>query len=92
MKRFKKPKPVKVTMSVEELHEKLETVCASAVEDTSLLYMVACKDEFGFGYEDIERLFKRANRYAGYLDDHAVEMKDLAKDLEKNTGIKVKWK
>lgn len=92
MKRFKKPKQEKVTLTQKDIYEIKKDVTETAVGTASLLYMVSCKDEFGFGYDEIEKLFMRATRYARYLDDHAVEMKDLAKDLEKNTGIKVRWK
>jgi hypothetical protein len=50
------------------------------------------KDEFGYEFEEVERVFVRATRYARYIEEHVASMKDLAKTLEKDTGIKIKWR
>ena len=92
MKRFKKPKTGSITVSGKELLKIKQEITDTAVGTASLLYMVAAKDEFGFTFEDIEKLFVRATRYAEYIDDHVISMKNLADDLEKETGIKIKWR
>lgn len=92
MKRVKKPKPNKITMTEKELQKLTEKVNEEAVGTASLLYMTAMKDEFGYEFEEVERVFVRATRYARYIEEHVASMKDLAKTLEKDTGIKIKWR
>ena len=92
MKRFKKPKTEKVTLTARDINAIKRDVTETAVGTASLLYMVAFKDEFGMGLEELKKVYVRATRYARYLDDHVVAMKNLADDLEKDTGIKIKWR
>lgn len=92
MKRFKQPKPNRVSLSDKDLRKMKEEITDYAVGTASLLYMEAIRDEFGFGMDDIEKVFIRASRYAKYIDEHVVSMKTLADDLEKNTGIRIKWR
>ena len=92
MKRFKKPKQATVTLTEKDIKQIKADVTENAVGTASLLYMVAMMDEFGHNTEDIEKVFIRATRYARYIDDHVATMRDLANTLEKNTGIKVKWR
>ena len=92
MKRVKKPKPNKVTLTAKEIVKLKQEITDIAIGTSSLLYLTAMKDEFGFGYEEVKRVFVRAERYAKYLDGHMATMEDLAKTLEKDTGIKIKWR
>ena len=92
MKRVKKPKSQKIPMTAKELDAIRKEITEEAVGTASLLYMTAMKDEFGFGLDDVTRVFKRAERYAEYLNSHMAEMEDLAETLEKDTGIKIKWR
>lgn len=92
MKRVKKPKPNKVTLTAKEIAKLKQEVTEEAVGTASLLYMTAMKDEFGYEFEEVERVFVRATRYARYIEEHVASMKDLAKTLEKDTGIKIKWR
>ena len=92
MKRFKQPKQGTVTLSAKDLKALKMDITENAVGTASLLYLTSMKDEFGWGYEEIKRVFLRATRYAKYLDDHVATMKDLANTLEKDTGVKVKWR
>ena len=92
MKRVKKPKPNKKTMTEKELAKLIVNATEDAVAKASMLYLTAMKDEFGFGLDDVTRVFKRAERYAEYLNSHMAEMKDLAETLEKDTGIKITWR
>lgn len=92
MKRVKKPKPNKVTLTAKEIVKLKQEITDIAIGTSSLLYLTAMKDEFGFGYEEVKRVFVRAERYAKYLDGHMATMDDLAKTLEKDTGIKIKWR
>lgn len=92
MKRFKKPKQGTVTLSVKDLERIKTEATDEAVGTASLLYLVSIKDEFGFGLDEMEKVFIRATRYARYIDEHVASMKDLAKDLEKATGVKIKWR
>lgn len=92
MKRFKKPKNKTVTLNAKTLQKIKNEVTDEAVCKATLLYLVSMKDEFNYGYEEVERVFIRANRYAEYIDDKVATMKTLAESLEKNTGIKIEWR
>lgn len=92
MKRSKKPKGGTVTLTVKDINKIKKDVTDTAVGTASLLYMVAMKDEFGFGFDEVAKVFVRATRYSRYIDDHVATMKDLADTLEKDTGIKIKWR
>ena len=100
MKRFKKPKQKTVTLTEKDLNrlekeyiKTLEEAKRKAVTDASamamMLYLVAAKDELKLSFEQLRDTYVRADRYARYLDEHLVEMKDLKENLEKDTGIKV---
>ena len=56
MKRFKKPKQETIALTQRDIKAIKKEVTETAVGTSSLLYMVACKDEFGFGYDEIEKL------------------------------------
>ena len=92
MKRVKKPKQKTITISEKDLAKIKAEITDVAVGTASLLYLTAMKDEFGYGIEETEKVFVRAERYAKYLDNHLATMEDLANTLEKDTGIKIIWR
>ena len=75
MKRFKQPKTA---------------VTISRKEKAMLLVLVAAVDELGLTENQLCEIATRASRYAGYIDDHLVQMEDVRKSIEKNTGVKLK--
>lgn len=92
MKRVKKPKQKKIQLSAKDIKQIKNEVTEIAIGTSALLYLTAMKDEFGFGIEETEKVFVRAERYAKYLDNHLATMEDLANTLEKDTGIKIIWR
>lgn len=48
----------------------------------------AASDEIGLTDEQACDIFRRANRYGEYMDDHIVRIQQLQETIEKGTGIK----
>ena len=92
VKRVKKPKQKTIQLTEKAIEKIKLDATDKAVAKASLLYMVAMKDEFGYGIDEITKVYVRASRYALYLDSHLAEMEDLAKTLEKDTGITIRWR
>ena len=59
------------------------------------LLIMAMIDELHPTEDQIKKVIKRANRYAGYLDEGSITIEDLKKNVEKSTGQKLenlmKW-
>ena len=89
MKRFKQPKTA-VTISRKELTEIKRRIAKETTEKAMLLVLVAAIDELGLTENQLCEIATRASRYAGYIDDHLVQMEDVRKSIEKNTGVKLK--
>lgn len=92
MKRFKKPKAGTITLSVSDIKKIKQEVTDIATGTVMLLFLEAAKDELNLDFEQLKAVFLRAERYGKYLDDKLVPMKQMAEDLYKDTGIKIKWR
>ena len=89
MKRFKQPKTA-VTIPRKELVEIKWQIAKETTEKASLLVLLAAIDELGLTEDQFCNIAERVSRYATYIDDHIVELEDLRKSSEKNTGVKLK--
>lgn len=87
MKRVKKPKPQKVTVSQGDL----KRICNEQVRKASLLMATAAADELGLDDDQLTAIASRSERYAEYIDQHVMRLNEVAKILEKNAGIKWRW-
>lgn len=87
MKRVKKPKQNKVTLSREELRQ----MCNEQVEKAFLLMATAAADELGLTDDQLTDIAERSARYAEYIDDHVLRLNEVSEILEKNTGIRWRW-
>ena len=89
MHRAKKPKNKNITLTESKI-EKIKTeVTKSAVSKASLLMMMAARDELNLDDEQICAVMIRMDRYAVYVDDKIVKLKDIQAMIEKNTGLKL---
>ena len=94
MKRVKKKKPdvrVKYTLSEKQLQKVKNEVTAEAVAKTGLLYLAALAEK-GWDEDQIAELFEDVARYAKYVDDHIIKIRQVQEIIERKTGIVVKWK
>jgi len=87
MKRAKKPKQEKYTVS----RKRLKEMCDEQVEKAFLLMATAAADEMDLNDDELVAIAQRAARYAGYIDDHLIRMNQVSKTLEEKTGIKWRW-
>lgn len=87
MKRVKKPKQNKVTLSRAELHQ----MCNEQVEKAFLLMATAAADELSLTDDQLTAIAERSARYAEYIDDHVLRLNEVSEILEKNTGIRWRW-
>ncbi len=81
MKRVKKPKKKNQKRNVSE--KQLQRIKNKVTDDVT-------KDEIGLTDDQVCAIFKRANLYGGYLDEHLVKIKLVQETVEKGTGIKFK--
>lgn len=90
MKRVKKPKKKQQKYNVSE--KQLQRIKSKVTDDVTkkalLLFLSAAADEIGLSDEQVCAIFKRANRYGGYIDEHLMRIKQLQETVEKGTGIK----
>ena len=87
MKRVKKPKQNKVTLSRAELRQ----MCNEQVEKAFLLMATAAADELGLTDDQLTDIAERSARYAEYIDGHLIRLQEVADILEKNAGIRWRW-
>lgn len=94
MKRAKKKKADirrKYTLSDKQLNKVKHDVTAEAVTKTGLLYLAALAEK-GWNEDQIAELFEDVARYAKYVDDHIIKIRQVQDIIERKTGIVVKWK
>ena len=87
MKRIKKPKQNKFTLSRAELHQ----MCNEQVRKAFLLMATAAADELGLDDDQLTAIAERSARYAEYIDEHVIRLNEVSRILEKNTGIRWRW-
>lgn len=90
MRRVKKPKPDRMRISARELDHLKRDVTKSAVEKSCLLVLAAATDELNLTEDQLCAIMIRTDRYASYIDDHIIQLRDIQKSIEKNTGIKLR--
>lgn len=90
MKRVKKTKKKQQKYNVSE--KQLQRIKSKVTDDVTkkalLLFLSAASDEIGLTDEQTCDIFRRANRYGEYMDDHIVRIQQLQETIEKGTGIK----
>ena len=90
MKRVKKTKKKQQKYNVSE--KQLQRIKNKVIDDVTkkalLLFLSAASDEIGLTDEQACDIFRRANRYGKYMDDHIVRIQQLQETIEKGTGIK----
>ena len=87
MRRAKKPKQERVTLKRSELME----MCNEQVRKAFLLMATAAADELDLDDNQLTAIAERSERYAEYIDDHVIRLKEVSEILEKNTGIRWRW-
>ena len=90
MKRVKKTKKKQQKYNVSE--KQLQRIKSKVTDDVTkkalLLFLSAASDEIVLTDEQECDIFRRANRYGEYMDDHIVRIQQLQETIEKGTGIK----
>lgn len=88
MRRAKPKKPQ--TYKASDVKRVKEQVTKDVIDKVFLLFMAATVNTLGLTDEQVVQLAKNYDRYAGYIDDHLVEMAQVQKTIEDGTGIKLK--
>lgn len=92
MRRARKKKPdvrKKYTISDKQMDKVKKEITEEAVHIASALHL-AVLAERGWTEDEIVDLFETVSRYAQYLDDHVVKIKEIEDLIERKTGIKIK--
>lgn len=84
----KKKKQIMITQAKQK--QMVSEITNHAVKTATMLFLLAAQDELGLGLDELQRVYNRADLYAGHLENHLVKIKDMQEILEKNAGIKVK--
>lgn len=84
----KKKKQIMITQAKQK--QMVSEITNYAVKTATMLFLLAAQDELGLGLDELQRVYNRADLYAGHLENHLVKIKDMQEILEKNAGIKVK--
>ena len=87
MKRAKKPKPERYSLTRADIKKLAEEQTSKAF----ILMATAAADEAGLTDEQIAAMAQRAARYAEYIDQHIVRINEVSDILERNTGIRWRW-
>lgn len=92
MKRAKKPKTKdpKYTLSEKQMQKVKNKVTDEIIKKTLLLFLSAAVDEVGLTDDQVCAIWKTANRYGEYIDQHLVKIQLVQETIEKGTGIKFK--
>lgn len=91
MKRAKKKpdnRKRKVLISQNEIETGRRDSAKEAVTKTGMLYLTALAEK-GWNEEQIIDLFETVQRYAQYVDDHLIRVRDVQRIIEDRTGIKI---
>lgn len=76
-------------VSEKELDKMRQEVSLEAVAKTGMLYCAALA-EMGWDEEQIADLFETVSRYAQYVDDKIVKLREVQEIIERKTGITIK--
>lgn len=87
MKRVKKPKQEKYTLTKKQVKE----MCKEQVEKAFLLMATAAADELDLDDDKLVAIAQRSARYAEYIDDHVIRMNEVSDILKKKTGLDWRW-
>lgn len=78
--------PIKLTLA--QVNRIKEQAVKEAVDKAFILLLLAAHDAHGLDDDQLCEIAKTADRYAGYVDDKLVRLREVQEILEKNTGIK----
>lgn len=79
----------KFIVSEKQLNKIKEELSAEAVTKTGMLYLAAMAER-GWDEDQIVELFETIQRYAQYIDDHLIRIRDVQQTIETRTGIKMR--
>lgn len=79
----------KYYLSDKQLEKVKQEITAETVTKTGLLYLAALAEK-GWDEDQITELFEDVSRYAQYIDNHIVKIKQVQEIIEKKTGISIK--
>lgn len=79
----------KFLVSEKQLNKIKEELSAEAVTKTGMLYLAALAER-GWDEDQIVELFETIQRYAQYIDEHLIRIRDVQQTIETRTGIKMR--
>lgn len=90
MKRFKKPKQAKYELTTKDVNQIKYDVTKEATQKSVLLVLAAAQEVKDLNEDEVCEIFETATRYATYMDDNLIKIKDVQRSIEKKTGVKLK--
>ena len=87
----KKDPRAKYTLSDKQVRKIKADATAEAVKKTGLLYLAALAEK-GWSEDEVVELFETVTRYARYLDEHVLQIREVQEVIKRKTGITIQWK
>lgn len=81
-----KKKPI--TLNKATIEKIKKEACAEAFDKATLLFFTAAKDTLKLNDEKLVKLAETTSKYAEYIDDNIVSLKETQEILEKNTELR----
>lgn len=81
-----KKKPI--TLNKATINKIMASACDEATSRATLLFLLAAKDELKLNDDKLVGIAERASRYAEYLSDHLVDLRQVQEIIEQKTGLK----
>lgn len=81
----------KFLLSEKQLEKVKQEVAEEAVTKAGMLYLAALS-EVGWDDDQITELFETVSRYANYIDDKILRLREVQEIIERKTGITIKGK
>ncbi len=80
----------KITIGRSQLNKIKSEVTKEAVDKTMLVFLSALHDTYGFGEKRLVKVVETADRYMDYIDDKLIQLREIQKIIEDNTGLRFK--
>lgn len=85
MKRFKKPKSKKPTVTITRADRK--RMCEDITWKALTLFVAVCMDEFDWDEDQVEAFGERCKRYMAAVDDHLLSIKKVQEIIKDTIGL-----
>lgn len=88
VKRAKRKPAERIQMTVKEYQAERNRLAKEMTEKVALIYLAALAEK-GWSEDELIAMLETGERYAKYIDDHLVKIRDVQEIIERRTGMKM---